>query len=521
MPNLIEEGSNIFSKNVIICLGIIALAGFLIRFFYFPEGVPITHDGSAYFWYANDLSISGTFPDSYPLNFPNNGWPTFLSVFFALFNSDNFLDYMNLQRSLSIMISVLTIIPIYLLCSRFFDKRYSIIGAALFVFEPLIIQNSLLGITEPLFLFIGITSLFLFLSNNIKAVYISFGVAALFTLVRYEGLLLLLPLSIMFFVRFKKEKKVILKYGFCVLIFVLVVSPMAYIRFENTGQDGIISHVVAVPVYYQAVSEKGERDQVITFFNLLISGLLNLSKYLGWITIPFFIFFIPYGVFVIFKNRDYKTNTIILTSIILLLPAVYAYTRDFQDPRYLFVLFPIFTILSVYTIKKLETKLKKQNLFCILLIGGIVGSSLVFLNYQIEDYEHQREAFEIAKEVTERTSVINHSYHIDFDVPESKYYRSAKIASLQTFPILSTEIQDRIEWVELVGHDSLESYIGFGKKQGLTYLVVDDSINQPPFLQDVFIHEEKYPYLLKEFDSKDFGYQYHVKIFRINYEVLK
>ena len=159
-------------------------------------------------------------------------------------------------------------------------------------------------------------------------------------------------------------------------------------------------------------------------------------------------------------------------------------------------------------------------MFYALLIGGIVGSSLVFLNYQAEDYEHQREAFEISKEVTERTSVINHSYHIDFDVPESKYYRSANL-SLQTFPILSTEIQDRVEWVELVGHDSLESYIEFGRKQGLTYLVVDNSIKQPSFLQDVFIHEEKYPYLLKEFDSKDFGYQYHVKIFRIDYEVLK
>ena len=82
-------------------------------------------------------------------------------------------------------------------------------------------------------------------------------------------------------------------------------------------------------------------------------------------------------------------------------------------------------------------------------------------------------------------------------------------------------MQDKIEFVELAGHDSLESYIEFGRKQGLTYLVIDHSDNQPPFLQDVFIHEEKYPYLLKEFDSKDFGYQYHVKIFRINYEVLK
>ena len=56
---------------------------------------------------------------------------------------------------------------------------------------------------------------------------------------------------------------------------------------------------------------------------------------------------------------------------------------------------------------------------------------------------------------------------------------------------------------------------------GLTYLVIDDSSRQPVFLHDVFVHEEKYPYLLKEFDSRDSGYQYHVKIFRIDYEVLK
>ena len=62
MQDLIEDKSKIFSKNTIICLGIIGLVGFLIRFFYFPEGLPITLDGYTLFWYANDLSISGTFP---------------------------------------------------------------------------------------------------------------------------------------------------------------------------------------------------------------------------------------------------------------------------------------------------------------------------------------------------------------------------------------------------------------------------------------------------------------------------
>ena len=123
-----------------------------------------------------------------------------------------------------------------------------------------------------------------------------------------------------------------------------------------------------------------------------------------------------------------------------------------------------------------------------------------------DENEHNREAFEIAKEVTSRTNVINHSYHMNtdclicgqFEIPEAKYYRSANIANLETFPVLRDEMKNRIEFVELAGHDSLESYIEFGRNQGLTYLVIDHSVNQPSFLQDVFVHEEKYPYLLND-----------------------
>ena len=67
MKNLIEVSSPIFSRNSLICLGIIGLAGFLIRFFYFPEGIPITLDGALHFWYANDLSVGGTFPYNYEI----------------------------------------------------------------------------------------------------------------------------------------------------------------------------------------------------------------------------------------------------------------------------------------------------------------------------------------------------------------------------------------------------------------------------------------------------------------------
>ena len=68
---------------------------------------------------------------------------------------------------MSASLSVLTIIPVYLLCKKFVKNEYALLGAGIFVLEPRIIQNSLLGITEPLYIILGSISLLFFLSNKI------------------------------------------------------------------------------------------------------------------------------------------------------------------------------------------------------------------------------------------------------------------------------------------------------------------------------------------------------------------
>jgi len=515
---LTSEKNNSFKdifQSPVFLLTIIGVITLVIRVYYFPYEIPITLDGSNYFWYTVDMSLLDEFPPGY--TFPNNGWPSFLYIFFSLFNSDDFLDYMNLQRSLSIIISVSTIIPVYLLCTRFFKKQYAILGSILFAFEPRLILNSTLGISEPLFIMLGTISLYFFLSKKWMYIYLSFVIAALYTLVRYEGLLLIVPLSIIFLIRFRKDKKVVLKYLVVISLFVLILLPMMYIRSETTGQDGVISHVSGATK--SAIALDGQEQSQI--FEIIGYTFGNFSKYFIWILIPSLLFFVPYGLIMLFKNRDLNKITLILVGVALLIPALYAYFRNISDTRYLLSIIPILCVISVYTFEKIDQRFKKPGFLITVFIICLFVTSIVFLEYNKVDYGHEIEAFEIAKEVTKRTSVINHSYHIDFDVPESKYYRAANLLNLQTFPILRAEIPDRIEFVELVGHDSLESYIEFGKKMGLTYLVIDDSSLQPAFLQDVFVHEEKYPYLLKEFDSRNSGYQYHVKIFRIDYEVLK
>ena len=86
-------------------LGLIIILGLVLRFYYFPYDVPFSLDSLSYFSYAFEISQTGKFPIDFALI--NNGWPTFLSIFFSLFKFENFIDYMELERGVSILISVM------------------------------------------------------------------------------------------------------------------------------------------------------------------------------------------------------------------------------------------------------------------------------------------------------------------------------------------------------------------------------------------------------------------------------
>ena len=147
------------------------------------------------------MSILNQLPPGHSI--VNNGWPSFLSIIFQLMDSNNLIDYHNMLRFVGVVFSVATIFPVYLLCSRYFKKSYSLLGAALFVFDPKLIQNSFLGTPESMYIFLMASLLFLFLSNNFKKIYLAFAIIALLALVRYEGLLMIVPTTIIFFFIFR------------------------------------------------------------------------------------------------------------------------------------------------------------------------------------------------------------------------------------------------------------------------------------------------------------------------------
>lgn len=498
---------------------LIGIIGFLVRLYYAPFDIPISLDGMRYFWYALDTSILGHYPTTYSL--ANTGWPTLLSIFFSFLNSDNFLDYMVIQRLVSIIISSLTIIPIYFLITKFFDKYYALIGSSLFIFEPRIIQNSLLGITDPLFVFLSTSALVFFLKKNMKASYVAFFIIALGAIVRYEGLLLLIPLSIMFFFKHKTEKNLVIKFLCAVIIFLLVLIPVALIRIETSGYDGFISHVKSGTefVYYTKILQTDEErcregDCDETLFDFVLRGFVNLIKTIGIIFIPNFLLFLPSCVLLISKKRNYQNNTLILFTITMLIPILYVYARNLMDTRYLFVLFPIFSIVSLYFVNKILHLIHWNGILFFIIIISIIFVSIIFIiNFSV-DYDHEKEAFYIAKWIVKNAKGVNELSNI------AKYHSAAGIAQ-NPFPVLSSETM-KFEPIRIDSYNFnlLDDYLKFGKKNGLTHLVVDGKHNMDYF-NDIFFNENNYQYLIKEFDSSDYGFRYHVKIYKIDYDIFE
>lgn len=513
----LEDRISFFVEKPIIALLIIGIIALLIRLSFLEVELPIRQDAHAYFWYAMDMSILNHLPFSHHAN---DGWSMVLSFVFSAFNFNSYLDYTIVQRVTTIIISVLTIIPVYYFCKKFFHSNYSIVGAALFVFEPHIIQNSLLGLTEPLYIFLGISTLSLFLSKNKKMIYVSFTIVALASLVRAEGVILFVIISISFFIFNKRNKKIIGKISLAIIIFIIILVSMAIIKADaNNGFESSS----ALSIGKWAESSISNQEDGITI-NSISKGMETLIKRLAQSMIPYFALFVPFGLILIFKEGS-KNRILIITSLIIYLIASVRMFSIVTDLRLILVLYPLFAILSVYTIQHLTQKSEFKKIFLVLIICGCLVLSTYFLYSNINS-EYEKEVSRFADYMVNNVKVSNNFY------PESGFVYGAWASSNLKFPTLSSSVDyDGPELLDYVKNSydyleeeakSVKEYIILSRDQGLTHLVVDGSDKRSSYFNDLFYNEKKYPYLIKEFDSMEHGYkQYKVKVFEINYEEFK
>ena len=285
-------------------------------------------------------------------------------------------------------------------------------------------------------------------------------------------------------------------------------------KIDLTGSDGIISHVSAGPNYYSSViKEKQDPNEAI--INFLKTGITNMVKFLGLATLPLLTLLIPLGIYTMI-SKGKLSNFLILFSIVivLLIPAFYAYSRNFQEVRYLLVIFPIFCIFSSFFIRNITEKMKHKKSFLIVFIGIIIASTIGFIEYKNAEGMNQVEVYEFSKVVYSTVSITNYFAH-------TEYLDSMRMESLEEFPILREDMPTGIPILypdHSIKYDNVEEFIQKNKINGLTHIIVDKGDSRTGIFDDIFLNEEKYTYLTKIFDTFDKEYKdYHAKIFVIDY----
>ena len=497
-------------KKIFLFLPLIFLVGIGIRFYYTPYEIPLSFDGFAgYFLYALDISILKDFPSYSPAQ---SGWGEFLSLFFMNFHSDDLMDLMNLQRIVSIILSGITVIPIFFICKKFFNSNYSLIGASIFALDPRIIINSTLGISEPLYILAITLGILLFLNSNKKIIYSSFSFFACATIIRPEGQFWFLAFSVIYFLRFRKNRKDLILFLVCLGVFLLVLSPIVMHRIECCQNDGIIGRILVELSNYNNNS-----IEIIDNTNTVSYGpnFLNGIKLFGWSLLPIFIIFIPIGLIPILKQVKYPKYILILGPLILAIPIIYS-TSIAPDTRYVYPLFPIFCIISLFGIKWISDNFLNKKIISLIIIIGIMSSSSIFLEIKKIDFTEDKEAYQISQIIINDIKGVNEGPSL------IKYLSIVELENKWPIKETSGEYEKKydIKTISTSEYDTLEELL-IAEESNITHLIVDKNQNNPQYILDLLNNEKKYSFLLKEFDSKEFNYNYMAKVYKIDYNIFK
>ena len=532
-------------KKTAISLSLIILLGLAIRFYYVPTDLPIASDGFFDFVYAAKTVFEGSLPVGYGTT--NTGWGNFLSLFFSLSDTSDPFYLMQIQRSLSIVLSTITIIPAFFIFRKFVNIRWALFGSVLLIIEPRLLMMSLEGINYSLFIFIFVLAIALFLKKTNISLFLSFGCIACATLVRYEGLLLLIPLSIMYFVKFK-DKKSVIKFLGMIFVIIIILVPISVLRMQATenicyesdfgvrcGDDGFTHAILAGPRFLSQtltvmpsqetpetttpmIDENKDKTDGYTVLseNKIITGFMALLKFIGLALIPYFVFFVSYNIILRIKNKklvelDWDKKMIVLTTGIMLLPALYAYMRGIEEIRYVLVAIPLICILSISWTNIISEKISKNRNFLVILIILVLISSIIFIEFK-QSYDRHRELFLVSQKIVELTNITN-IFHQD------GYNKTVVLSS--NWPNLpepdeNGKLAPRFHKIPSENFNDIKHLITESRKDGLQYIVIDE---HTMLFVDFRKNPSKYPYLDKVFDSDDYDFINHFRIYKINYTV--
>lgn len=250
----LEKIVEIFKKynaEILIFFSSVSIALFVLGVFFLLGGkndtFPITNsDSQEYFDLAENILEYKQFIllDNKSGNlihetFRSPGYPFFLSLVLFLFRSVAFVTY------IQIIILALSAVLTYKISSLFLSKKISIGAAILFMVEPGALYHSYFVLSETLFGFLLLVSVYLFLfklkkKSSANYILLLVGIAlGMMTMTRAVGQYLVAVLSIFYiFYQIKNKqsgRKMLLNLGVLMAGFFIIVSPWSFRNYALFG----------------------------------------------------------------------------------------------------------------------------------------------------------------------------------------------------------------------------------------------------------------------------------------------
>ena len=493
-------------------------------------------------------SIAHTNGDYSPMSSKTLGWTIFLSPFLNLVDSENFIDYANMARIVSVGVSIVSIFMMYVLARKFFTEKYSLVAACLFAFEPHLNYNSGQALSEPLYILLFMTSFYFILTYKTRFYSLSFLFAGLLWWIRWPGVIMLIVISIILFYNSKVNPKTFGKFILCLAIFFLVASPMLGNRYDAyddpfyfdygnrifTGEFGTLQSVNTSDLEYSAFDYINDNGIIQFTDRFVVTGIFNIIQQLIQISYPYLVILLPFGIF--FSLRAFDQNQRFINGnwilIITTLSAMIISFSVIPERRFLFYLFPFLIIIGTLPIQRLIeyglstfsfTDRQKMISLMIILIIIIILSSWFLTRYEIVNKVEQDEQIKFVEIVENKLSgkildtgnVLRAMNYLQLSKSDSEFrYLGTSDVTFDT--VLDSE---NINIVNSIFGSTLNEFILNCEKEGLRYIVIEkNSVTEITYPFLVNIYENEYDYLKNVIDTEKLDFEeIDVKIFELDY----
>jgi len=538
-------------KYIFITLASIISISLILKLYTTDFSIPVFSDNLSYALSA----IAHTNGDFSQSSHRGTGWSIFVAIFYSFINSENFLVYSNTIKIISLAVASSTVFLVYQLGRKFFDQRYSLVAAGLFAFIPHLNYNSGFGLTEPLYHLTLIAAFYFAINKNTKFIIPSLLLVGILWWIKLNEIFPLIILIIIYFVTKRNSPNLYRNLFIGILIFLAVISPMLYDRYEQFGDPFFFGYS---PYIFTGSWEKiisievghGQENQATTAFDFIdenglvsffqtffLNGIYNVLSILWKISFPYLFILIPFGIIFSFRAFDQDKKLILANwlFIILSLGSLILVFSLIPDQRHLYFIFPFLIIfctipiqrVTEYGLSTFSFSQKQKSIFLVIVVSIVLVLSVWFtLRYDVSDPLLENEKYEFANYVLKNLD--GHSlreFGSSLDYLSLVYVENSpnnfKNCKVEYNKELCQYDKNRsfFDTITITGN-SIEEIVTKGEAYDLKYIITNKEKNDfHGFIDDIYHQEEKYPYLKKIFDSSNQGFEkLKIKVFEIDYK---